>query len=147
MNGLLPQRAVLGAVALATLALGASAPAASAAPAYVPGEVIVKYHDGTSAKAQASVARAAETGGAVGPPATPRKLDVKAGVSVARTVDKLRSDPRVEYATPNYVAHASGLTPNDPGFPLQWNLSGPRESTCPTPGTSPGRGRPRAGAA
>lgn len=117
-------RQALAVLALAASALGASAPAASARAAYVPGEVIVKYKHGTSPRAQAGVARAAETGGAVGPPATPRKLGVKGRASVAGAVTRLRRDPRVEYAVPNYVAHASGLVPNDPGFRLQWDLNG-----------------------
>ncbi len=29
------------------------------------------------------------------------------------------------YAVPNYIARASTLLPNDPGFYLQWNLAGP----------------------
>jgi len=111
-------------LALAASALGVFVPAAAARPAYVPGEVIVKYRDGTTPRAQAGVARAADTGGTVGPPATPRKLEVKGHVSVAGALKKLRHDPRVEYAVPNYVAHASGFTPNDPGFRLQWNLGG-----------------------
>jgi serine protease len=98
---------------------------ASAAPAYVPGQVIVKYKDGTSPRAQAGAARAASTGGAVGPAAQPRKLSLKGHASVAGAVRALRRDPRVQYASPNYVAHASGLTPDDPGFRLQWNFSGP----------------------
>ncbi len=105
-------RSAFAVLALAASVLGASVPTAEARPAYVPGEVIVKYKD-------------ADTGGTVGPPATPRKVEVKGHASVATAVERLRRDPRVEYAVPNYVAHASGLIPNDPGFRLQWNLSGP----------------------
>ena len=43
----------------------------------------------------------------------------------AETVLELRQDPRVAYAVPNYVARATALTPNDPGFGLQWNFWGP----------------------
>jgi serine protease len=70
---------------------------------YVPGQVVVKYKGGTSA--------------AVKP--------TKGGRSVRETVDELRHDPKVDYAVPNYVAHAAQFIPNDPGFRLQWNLSGP----------------------
>ena len=39
-------------------------------------------------------------------------------------MDDRRKDPRVETAVPNYIARASALYPNDPGFRLQWNFSG-----------------------
>jgi serine protease len=118
-------RRALAALTLTAPVVALLAAPASAAPAYVPGQVIVKYKDGTSAKAQASSARAADTGGAVGPAAQPRKLRLRGPATVAGAVKALRRDPRVQYASPNYVAHAAGLTPNDPGFRLQWNFSGP----------------------
>ena len=87
---------------------------AGAAPAmgasYVPGEVIVKYKDD------------ALTGGAVGPAPAAKKVAVDRGSSVQATVSRLRRDPRVQYAVPNYKARIAGLTPNDPGFRQQWNL-------------------------
>lgn len=89
--------------ALAALAL--AAPSAAAAAPYVPGEVIVHYKDG---------ARQVQTG-----------KDVKASVA------KLRKDPRVRAAVPNYIAHASALMPNDPGFKLQWNFFGPNSINMP----------------
>lgn len=115
----LPLLALVG-LALA-LPVGASA---SPGRSYVPGEVLVKYKGGTSTRAQASAASAVGTGGAVGPPAASKRLELRAGTSVAGAVHKLRRDPRVEYAVPNYIAHASGLVPDDPAFRLQWNLSG-----------------------
>ncbi len=112
--------------AAAVLAASAAVIAAGATPAaaapYVPGQVIVKYKDGTSARAQAGAAHSAGTGGAVGPPAGARRLGVRKGTSVKAAVSRLRRDPRVEYAVPNYKAHVAGLIPNDPGFSRQWNL-------------------------
>ncbi len=94
-------RALLLPATLAALAL--TAVPAMAAPAYVPGEVIVK-RDGA---------------------ASSQTVQIGAGESVRETVEKLDDRPGVAYARPNYIAHASAYTPNDPSFPLQWNLSGP----------------------
>jgi serine protease len=80
-------------------------PAAQAAAAdYVPGEVVVKYEDGSRARVQ----------------------QIRDGDSVRKTIADLRDDPRVEYAVPNHIARASQtFTPNDPGFRRQWNLFEP----------------------
>jgi serine protease len=82
--------------------LGLTAQPALAAPAYVPGEVIVKYEDGTRSQA----------------------VEVPEGETVRGAIEQLDDDPDVSYAVPNFIAHASDYTPNDPGFPMQWNLSG-----------------------
>jgi serine protease len=55
------------------------------------------------------------------------------GESVQAAIDRLKRDPRVRYAVPDYIAHASGFIPNDPGATttatdwtqLQWNFVGP----------------------
>jgi serine protease len=54
-----------------------------------------------------------------------KHLQIEDGATVRDTVSELRRDPRVAYAVPNFVAHASAVEPNDPGFPLQWNFWGP----------------------
>jgi serine protease len=98
----MPQRSFL-------LALGAVValltPAASAAAAdYVPGEVVVKYEDGGSARVH----------------------QIKDGDSVRETIAELRGTPGVKYAVPNHIARASqSFVPNDPGFRRQWNLFEP----------------------
>lgn len=110
--------------ALALTAL-AAAPDAGAAD-YVPGQVIVKYKDGTSAVAQEGVESYAGAEQQRSLPGGSAQLGVEEGGSVQQTVSALNADPRVAYAVPNYVAHAAGqLFPNDPGFHLQWNLNGP----------------------
>ena len=96
---MLPRSRALLPAALALIAL--AAPVTARAADYVPGEVIVKYRD-------APGSQVLETGGTV-----PAKLD------------ELRDNPRVAYAVPNYIAHAAQFIPNDPGFRLQWNFSGP----------------------
>lgn len=119
----------LVAAVLVLAGVGGTASTASAAD-YVPGQVLVKYKDGTTGRTAASIAHAASaTGPALtgGTPATAagiHKLEVKNGATVASVVKRLRHNPRVASAEPNYVAHASGLIPNDPGFKLQWNFSG-----------------------
>jgi serine protease len=94
-------RALLLPATLAALALTASP--VIAAPAYVPGELIVKREGA----------------------ATSQTIAVEDGESVRQAVEKLDDRPGVSYARPNYIARASAYTPNDPSYPLQWNLSGP----------------------
>jgi serine protease len=104
--------AVLAAAVLAV-------PAGASAHGYVPGEVIVKYRDGTSPPALAGVEREAAL------PGGSEQLQIADGDSVRQKLADLRSDPHVAYAVPNYIARASTLIPNDPGIQLQWNLFGP----------------------
>jgi serine protease len=119
----MPNRLLL--LAALALTLLAAVPAASAAE-YVPGEVIVKYKDGTGGPAQEQWERSYGTEEQAALPGGSTKLEIEDGQSVSQTVAELRQDPNVAYAVPNYVAHAAGqLFPNDPGFALQWNLNGP----------------------
>ncbi|MEA2378249.1 MAG: serine protease [Thermoleophilaceae bacterium] len=89
---------LLLAVVLGLLPLAAPAGAAE----YVPGQVVVGYKNGS-----------------VSTHGTPD------GQSVHETARQLRRHPHVAYAVPNYVAHASQFTPNDPGLRRQWNFIGP----------------------
>jgi serine protease len=88
-------------LAVLALVVAATAGSAMAAPAYVPGELIVK-RDG--APASTTVA-------------------VRDGESVKAAARELSDRPGVAYARPNYIARASAYTPNDPSFPRQWNLA------------------------
>ena len=103
---------VLAAAAALVLA---AAPAASAAD-YVPGEVLVA-HDASASAAGSSEARVVPT---------------RSGETVKQAVKRLNGKSGVRYAVPNYIAHASGFVPNDPGIgtetqwqDLQWNFTGP----------------------
>jgi len=103
---------VLAAVAAFLLA---AAPAASAAD-YVPGEVLV----GPQATASSTDSRSAEV------------IHTLPGESVAAAGQRLRKQLGARYVVPNYIAHASGFIPNDPGVGtptqwqnLQWNFDGP----------------------
>jgi serine protease len=117
--------------ALACAAFGVWAPAAAASKdRYRPGQVVVKFVEGTSKKARASAARA----GRVHRPSTlashTRVLRTRPGQTVAEAVRALRARKDVEYAVPNYVARASAFVPNDTGRgnvpggwqEVQWNF-------------------------
>jgi serine protease len=122
-----PRRTLLTAIASVLLCAVPPAAAAQQPPApgtYVPGEVIVRYEPGTEQATQSSVEAGTGTQAVGTLPDGTTQLEVDDSESVAETVSELRTDPRVAYAVPNYVARASAF-PNDPGFSLQWNFSGP----------------------
>jgi serine protease len=108
------------ALALSLLA----APAVAAAADYAPGQVIVKYRGGAAATARSTVQRMTGVRAQEALPGGSEKLRIRDGDSVGQTVRQLRADPNVAYAVPNYIAHASALHPDDPGYRLQWNFSG-----------------------
>src|SRR4051812_7083368 len=117
-------------LAAAAALVVAAAPSASAAD-YVRGRVIVGYENGLSSGERASVATAARTVGGKRLPAGARLVRTRSGESVQAAIARLKKDSRVRYAVPNYVAHASGFVPNDPGIlgpsgwqELQWNFTG-----------------------
>jgi serine protease len=95
-------------IATIPLALALYAPTASpaaGAPAYVPGEILVGLSSGKE-----------------------RVLTLPESVPVGEAADALLENPRVVYAVPNYIAHASAV-PNDPGSGApgdwqrtQWNF-------------------------
>jgi serine protease len=83
-------------IAIALLGLPAlPTQAAAMAPAYVPGEVIVRFEAQRFSRA----------------------VELPAGVGVREGAAALRRNPNVRYAVPNYVATASAWVPNDPGTP------------------------------
>jgi serine protease len=114
---------LVGAAALALAAPAAAAP-------YRSDEVIVRYAEGTSqSQANSALHR---TGTAAGETAGPgaQVLQIRDGQSVHDTVRELGHQAGVSYAVPNYVAHAAGLVPDDPGRGrtpggwqgVQWNF-------------------------
>jgi serine protease len=118
-------------LAAAAAILFAAAPSANAAD-YVPRRVIVGYEHGLSSGQRAAVATAASTVGGKRLPEGARLVRTRRGETVTAAVARLRRDPRVRYAVPNYIARASGFIPNDPGAEgpggwqqLQWNFTGP----------------------
>jgi serine protease len=111
---------LVAALALASLA----APTGAAAASYVPGSLIVKYRQGTAPNVQTTVQRIVGVQTQRALPGGSKQLQVQDGDSVRQTLSQLRADPNVAYAVPDYIAHASALYPNDPGFKRQWNFSG-----------------------
>ncbi len=118
------------AVCLALLTVWLIADAGSArAAAYVPHEVIVGYRPGATVATDelGMVARRSVRA----PAPRSRLLQLPRGESVASAIARLRRQPGVAYALPDYIAHAAGeWFPNDPGRMsqpqgwerLQWNL-------------------------
>ena len=102
---------------------------AAAAP-HVPGELLVKFRQGTTrdqreATLQTAGVRLLES-------VDGRTLRVEAPAGAASAAARLDSDPAVVHAVPNYVARATAFSPNDPGrgtpggwAALQWNFAGP----------------------
>jgi serine protease len=115
---------------MATAALGA--PAAASAAAVVPGRVIVRYHSDASRTERAVVQERTGTRFATRLPGGSHTLAIRDGDTVAKTVAELNRHSKVAYAVPDYVVHAAGFVPNDPGRgdtpggweKLQWNFAG-----------------------
>jgi serine protease len=117
----MPTRLLLLPIAALVL-LALAGPAAAAE--YVPGEVIVRYEDGTSASVESALERATGTKPEQTLPGGSEQLEIEDGESVPETLSELRRDPNVAYAVPNHIARAAQFIPNDPYLPRQWNLIG-----------------------
>ncbi len=137
-----PVRVLVGlCAALAASGVPASAALAAGSGAYVPGEIVVGY----SRSPVATTATAARVAGTPAPAPAPtavrtRLLRLARGQSMAAALRRLRTQHDVEWAVPDYVAHAAGgLIPNDRGTGrepgewqnLQWNFSGPFSVNAP----------------
>ena len=105
---------------------------------YVPGEVIVKFHDSAS---QATVAAAhALAGGQTIKSFTAgvdrlHHLKLGKGENVEDALAKLRQSPAVEYAEPNYLRQVSAI-PNDTQFTSLWGLRNTGQTVNGTGGTA-----------
>ena len=119
------------AAVLGLMVLGA-APAVAAD--YVPGEVVVGYAGNVSpTKVMAADARAGVRQTAVSALGV-RVVRTRSGQTVAQAVARLRRQPGVAYAVPNYIAHIAGTCiPDDVGRThvhtgweqTQWNFLAP----------------------
>ncbi len=128
--------ALLGLTLVAVLLIaGAASARAAASPAhhrigaYVPHEVIVGYRPGVVVATAARQMGVRRTSPAPSPRS--RVLHLPARQSVSATITRLRHQPGVAYADPNYIARAAGdFYPNDVGRTnqahgwerMQWNL-------------------------
>lgn len=100
----------------------------TAAGAYDPQRIVVKYASASAPRAHASRTPASEASAS-----TTRLLRLPTGASLDGTLRKLRRQKNVVWAVPDYLAHTTAtLIPNDPGTThtpgdwqqLQWNFSG-----------------------
>lgn len=92
------------------------------APEFAPGQVLVRFIEGTSAAERKSARNAAEVSvERVLPLPRLQLVTVEDGSSVATTIAELEADPAVAYAEPNYLVKASYI-PNDEYFNDLWGL-------------------------
>ena len=100
---------------------------------YAPNEILVKFTSAASRQAQVARAHRSDTAQAEASAANTRVLRLPAHASMSAALTRLRREQRVEWAVPNYVAHATGdVIPDDEGDghapgdwqQLQWNFVG-----------------------
>jgi serine protease len=120
------------AAALAGSLLTSAQAFAGASEGPAPRAIVVHYAPGT-AGASTGAARAARLPHALAPTQT-RVVRLPPGANLDAMLRRIRARPGVEWAVPDYIAHAAGaLLPNDPGIAgaakgwqqLQWNFAGP----------------------
>lgn len=102
---------------------------AKSRPAYVEGEVLIKYRDGSLNIASSGTRKALRM--YLGRKGLEEKASIerlntllvsgKGKRSTEQMVQELKGDPSVEYVQPNFYYYASSL-PNDPQFSSQWGL-------------------------
>jgi serine protease len=121
-------------VALAMSAcLTVLASATARAADYVPGEVVVGFAQPQRQAVQAEANRMGvrQAAASAAPSTDERVLKLPKGMNVAQALNKLRKQPGVVYAVPNYIAHIAGSwIPNDTGRghlthaweQMQWNF-------------------------
>ena len=89
---------------------------------FVADEILVKFKDGVgkertdkiNSKHGAFVRHTSPTTGT-------KRIAIPKSKTVAEMVKLYQAEDAVEYAEPNYIAHAL-MVPNDPDYPLQWHL-------------------------
>ena len=116
----------MGEAARASTSTALPAPAANRAPAYVPGEVVVGYAPVGKLAHTTRQTRAGDTADGD----NSRVVKVPRGDTVWQAIAKLKRQPGVRYAVPDYIAHQAGWIPNDRGNTrraqgwqqLQWNF-------------------------
>jgi serine protease len=95
-------------------------------PEFVPGEMLVRFRDGTGEREAARLLR--DAGAREARPARHGnhfRVILAGEADVEATVRRLSLQPEVDYAEPNFVRHkhqGTTFSPNDRLFRLQWNL-------------------------
>jgi len=105
-------------------------------PAYVSGELLVKFKPSVRRKA----AEFYRTQLGVITKRTLKQINVQLvqlpeDMSVEEALEIYRNDPSVEYAEPNYYRYLMRTTPNDPDFGLLWGLDNTGQDVNSTSGT------------
>jgi serine protease len=107
----------------------ATAAGSARAASYVPGQVIVGYRSAVVATADAM--RIGVRHASAAPAPNSRVLHLPPGESVATAIARLRRQPGVAYAEPNFIAHTTGSVAADDPLravgthawqSMQWNL-------------------------
>ena len=97
---------------------------------YVPGRVIVGFNDSVTDTEVTQIVSGLGQGASVRSRGLRRAFHVLAVPRdrLFQAMSALRSDPRVRYAHPDWIAHVLDIPPNDPFYPVQWNLQSPAAS-------------------
>jgi serine protease len=89
---------------------------------YAPGEIVVKFKDGVSLqKANTALADLGAKLISANAQIGIQQLAIPADKTVEEMVKAFSARADVEYAEPNYIAHAF-MTPNDPYYSYQWHM-------------------------
>lgn len=109
---------------------------------FVPGEVLVKFKDGTSQARAGRIMNKLGNDGVKslftlkeGDNSLLKKITLKGLKSVEQAVNEYESLPEVEYAEPNYIYRAMA-TPDDPNYTLLWGLKNTGQEVNGISGTS-----------
>jgi serine protease len=118
-------------------------PASAAGPpspsaAYVPGELLVQYEQGTTRGERERLRRRAHVSFDGMVSGSSQRVKVGGGSGALEAAARLEADPRVRYARPNFVARSSVFSPDDPGrggpgewSKVQWNFVDPYGARIP----------------
>ncbi len=105
----------------------------SAAPAFVPGEILVKFKSGAAAEKISSLfATAGIRSMQHFASLDVHRCSVPPGTDVAAAVRACKLDPAIEFAEPNYIYTAS-RTPNDPRFGELWGMQNATDADVDAP--------------
>jgi subtilisin family serine protease len=125
---------VLG-VVLVLLAVAAS-PASAAQPAYVPGELLVRFAPGVDAGERAALRREHELRAVHALPVPGLQLvRLAADASAGAAIERLEREPGVLYAERNAL-YAPLATPDDPFLSSEWGLHNAGQTVQGDPGTA-----------
>ncbi|MGV7928492.1 MAG: S8 family peptidase [Spirochaetota bacterium] len=110
---------------------------------YVPGEVLVKFREGTSQSSADRIVNRIGSRGArslfshrKGAASRLKKVRLRDDKPVERAIEEYVAHPEVEYAEPNYIYHATATTPNDPNYAMLWGLNNTAQQVNGVTGTS-----------